>query len=171
MSAPASADLSRLRAGVHGAIRPQKPARCWRMYHPPIAIDASLMQLRFLPRHDGRRFRSRVEKVRNRETGNNAGAIGLAGFERPIMATTAVPADHYVRGLRFSVRPILQEPHGRAPQTPGGEVPKGQSLRGFAPQNWLPVAKAPFTLLMRLYSPKAEVLDGSWTPPAVRRVN
>jgi hypothetical protein len=37
--------------------------------------------------------------------------------------------------------------------------------------NWLPVAKAPFTLLMRLYSPKAEVLDGSWTPPAVRRVN
>lgn len=37
--------------------------------------------------------------------------------------------------------------------------------------NWLPVAKAPFTLLMRLYSPKAEVLDGSWTPPAVRRMN
>ena len=27
--------------------------------------------------------------------------------------------------------------------------------------NWLPVAKEPFTLLMRLYSPKAEVLDGS----------
>jgi hypothetical protein len=37
--------------------------------------------------------------------------------------------------------------------------------------NWLPVAKAPFTLLMRLYSPKREVLDGSWTPPPVRRVN
>jgi hypothetical protein len=37
--------------------------------------------------------------------------------------------------------------------------------------NWLPVAKAPFTLLMRLYSPKAEVLDASWTPPPVRRMN
>ena len=37
--------------------------------------------------------------------------------------------------------------------------------------NWLPVAKAPFTLLMRLYSPKADVLDGSWSPPPVRRVN
>jgi hypothetical protein len=37
--------------------------------------------------------------------------------------------------------------------------------------NWLPVAKAPFTLLMRLYSPKAEVLDGSWKPPSVRRVS
>ena len=30
--------------------------------------------------------------------------------------------------------------------------------------NWLPVAKAPFTLLMRLYSPRDEILDGSWTP-------
>jgi hypothetical protein len=37
--------------------------------------------------------------------------------------------------------------------------------------NWLPVAKAPFTLLMRLYSPKSDILDGSWTPPAVERVN
>jgi hypothetical protein len=37
--------------------------------------------------------------------------------------------------------------------------------------NWLPVARAPFTLLMRLYSPKAEVLDGSWSPPPVRRVS
>jgi hypothetical protein len=35
--------------------------------------------------------------------------------------------------------------------------------------NWLPAAKAPFTLLMRLYSPKAEVLDGAWMPPAVVR--
>jgi hypothetical protein len=33
--------------------------------------------------------------------------------------------------------------------------------------NWLPVAKAPFTLLLRLYSPKEEVQDGSWTPPLV----
>jgi hypothetical protein len=37
--------------------------------------------------------------------------------------------------------------------------------------NWLPVAKAPFTLLMRLYWPKNEVLDGTWTPPLVRRVD
>jgi hypothetical protein len=37
--------------------------------------------------------------------------------------------------------------------------------------NWLPVDKRQFTLLMRLYSPKAEFLAGAWTPPAVRRVN
>jgi hypothetical protein len=35
-------------------------------------------------------------------------------------------------------------------------------------QNWLPVGNAPFTLLMRLYSPKNEVLDGTWTPPPVK---
>jgi len=41
-------------------------------------------------------------------------------------------------------------------------------LVGSGDSNWLPVAKAPFNLLMRLYWPKAAVLDGSWTPPAVR---
>jgi hypothetical protein len=30
--------------------------------------------------------------------------------------------------------------------------------------NWLPIAKAPFTLLMWLYSPKAEFLNGDWVP-------
>jgi hypothetical protein len=36
--------------------------------------------------------------------------------------------------------------------------------------NWLPVARAPFTLLMRLYSPRSQVLDGTWRPPEIRRV-
>jgi hypothetical protein len=31
--------------------------------------------------------------------------------------------------------------------------------------------KTPFTLLMRLYSPKAEVLEGSWNAAGMRRVN
>jgi hypothetical protein len=37
--------------------------------------------------------------------------------------------------------------------------------------NWLPVDKKPFTLLMRLYSPKSEFLTGLWTPPPVVRVS
>jgi hypothetical protein len=37
--------------------------------------------------------------------------------------------------------------------------------------NWLPVDKKPFTLLMRLYSPKSEFLSGSWIPPPVARAN
>lgn len=35
--------------------------------------------------------------------------------------------------------------------------------------NWLPVGKTPFTLLMRLYSPREEFLEGNWSPPAVVR--
>ena len=45
--------------------------------------------------------------------------------------------------------------------TPGGEKEA----------NWLPVDKRPFTLLMRLYSPKPEFLAGAWTPPPVRKMN
>lgn len=48
---------------------------------------------------------------------------------------------------------------------------QADSPGGDKEANWLPVAKAPFTLLMRLYSPKAEILDGTWTPPLVKRVN
>jgi hypothetical protein len=37
--------------------------------------------------------------------------------------------------------------------------------------NWLPApASADFSLFMRAYWPKPEVLDGTWTPPAVRKV-
>ena len=35
--------------------------------------------------------------------------------------------------------------------------------------NWLPVAEGAFTLLMRLYSPREEVLDLTWTPPLLER--
>lgn len=35
--------------------------------------------------------------------------------------------------------------------------------------NWLPVGKVPFSLLMRLYSPREEFLEGNWTPPPVAK--
>lgn len=37
--------------------------------------------------------------------------------------------------------------------------------------NWLPAPKGDFSLYVRAYWPKAAVTDGSWTPPAVERVN
>ncbi len=37
--------------------------------------------------------------------------------------------------------------------------------------NWLPAPKGDFSLYVRAYWPKAEVLDGSWTPPAVRKLS
>jgi hypothetical protein len=36
--------------------------------------------------------------------------------------------------------------------------------------NWLPAPKGPFTLTMRIYAPKSEVLTGKWNPPFVTRV-
>jgi hypothetical protein len=36
--------------------------------------------------------------------------------------------------------------------------------------NWLPAPEGPMSILMRLYAPKIEVLNGSWSPPPVRRV-
>jgi hypothetical protein len=37
--------------------------------------------------------------------------------------------------------------------------------------NWLPAPDGDFSLFVRAYWPKAAVTDGSWTPPAVERVN
>ncbi|KHK99441.1 ATP synthase subunit alpha [Microbacterium mangrovi] len=36
--------------------------------------------------------------------------------------------------------------------------------------NWLPAPAGPFRPALRMYSPQAAVLDGSWMPPAIRRV-
>jgi len=36
--------------------------------------------------------------------------------------------------------------------------------------NWLPAPDGKFDLVLRLYWPKMEVLDGAWNPPAVHRV-
>ncbi|UCF21716.1 MAG: DUF1214 domain-containing protein [Gemmatimonadota bacterium] len=50
-------------------------------------------------------------------------------------------------------------------------------IQGEAPgrekdANWLPAPKAgPIKLALRLYAPRGSVLDGSWVPPAVQRVN
>lgn len=36
--------------------------------------------------------------------------------------------------------------------------------------NWLPTGQGPFNILLRMYSPKAAMLNGSWTPPPVKRM-
>ena len=36
--------------------------------------------------------------------------------------------------------------------------------------NWLPAPDGPFYMVMRLYGPEAEALEGEWTPPATNRI-
>ncbi len=43
----------------------------------------------------------------------------------------------------------------------------GEELKG----NWLPAPDGPFYMVLRLYGPDTEALDGQWTPPALIRVN
>jgi hypothetical protein len=45
-------------------------------------------------------------------------------------------------------------------ETPGGDKEA----------NWLPAPKGPFLLVMRLYWPKPEALEGKWTQPPLKRV-
>jgi hypothetical protein len=35
--------------------------------------------------------------------------------------------------------------------------------------NWLPAPKGPFSMIMRLYWPKAEAVEGKWTAPQLHR--
>jgi hypothetical protein len=37
--------------------------------------------------------------------------------------------------------------------------------------NWVPAPKDVFSLYIRAYWPKAEILNGAWTPPAVMKTN
>ena len=37
--------------------------------------------------------------------------------------------------------------------------------------NWLPAPEGPIYVVMRLYWPKKEALDGTWKPPVVQLVN
>jgi hypothetical protein len=36
--------------------------------------------------------------------------------------------------------------------------------------NWLPAPRGPLGITMRLYAPRPEVANGTWAPPAIRKV-
>jgi hypothetical protein len=45
------------------------------------------------------------------------------------------------------------------------EAPTNEAQRA----NWLPAPKGDFSLYVRAYWPKTDVMDGTWTPPAVKK--
>ncbi|HBE80949.1 MAG TPA: hypothetical protein DDW65_24645 [Firmicutes bacterium] len=40
----------------------------------------------------------------------------------------------------------------------------------IAASNWLPAPEGPFNLILRMYWPKDQVLNGAWLPPAILRI-
>jgi hypothetical protein len=46
----------------------------------------------------------------------------------------------------------------------GNVVPAGREA------NWLPAPAGPFSVMLRLYLPEDDVLEGRWTPPSIERV-
>jgi hypothetical protein len=74
------------------------------------------------------------------------------------------PLDRYALGDRSGMTP-----------NPDGSLTiyiQGESRGKDKEANWLPALKgAPFKLALRLYTPRGNVRDGSWVPPAVERAD
>ena len=46
-------------------------------------------------------------------------------------------------------------------------IQKDEPTDPIAKANWLPAPDGPIYMVMRLYWPKEEALNGSWTPPGI----
>ena len=75
------------------------------------------------------------------------------GFQVPTRSTGAP----WGTGTRCAHRWLPRPPYPAGRPRPGANA------------NWLPSPRGPFALFLRLYEPNAEVLDGRWRPPGVRR--
>ncbi len=49
-------------------------------------------------------------------------------------------------------------------------IQKDEPTESEQKANWLPAPNGPIYMVMRLYSPKEEVLEGKWAPPGIQRV-
>ncbi len=88
----------------------------------------------------------------------------LTMYELPRSLLVANPIDRYL--INSPMLPRLQR------DADGGLT---LYIRNASPgsekeSNWLPAPKGPFQVVLRLYWPKTEAVDGTWTAPPVRRV-
>ena len=49
-------------------------------------------------------------------------------------------------------------------------APRNESPRKDLEANWLPAPRGPFSVMMRLYWPKDEAVDGRWQAPPIERL-
>jgi len=61
-------------------------------------------------------------------------------------------------------------PDGSFSITVSREPPDASPSGGGTTDNWLPVGEGPYSLVLRLYEPKGEVLDGHYAPPAIETI-
>lgn len=87
----------------------------------------------------------------------------LTMYEQPASLLVANPLDRYL--LNSTMLPTFRR------DADGGLT---LHLQNASPgkereDNWLPGPRGPFSAILRLYHPRADALDGKWTPPALSR--
>lgn len=66
-------------------------------------------------------------------------------------------------GVR-SDEPLKRNPDGSFEILIQHDKPQGDT------SNWIPAPRGPFVLAMRVYRPNAQAANGSWTPPAIQKI-
>jgi hypothetical protein len=88
----------------------------------------------------------------------------LTMYSEPASLLVANPIDRYL--INSPMLPQLQrDADGGLTLIVQNETP-GKDKEA----NWLPAPKGPFSMIMRLYWPKDEAVEGKWTAPPVKRV-
>jgi hypothetical protein len=88
----------------------------------------------------------------------------LTMYEMPSSLLVANPIDRYL--LNSPMLPgFVRDADGGLTLLVQSETP-GKEREA----NWLPAPKGPFMMVMRLYWPKDDALEGTWTAPPLRRV-
>jgi hypothetical protein len=86
-------------------------------------------------------------------------------YDQPASLLVANPIDRYL--LNSTMLPQFKR------DTDGGLtlLIQNESPGKDKEANWLPAPKGPFSVIMRLYLPKQEALEGKWTAPPLKRVD
>jgi hypothetical protein len=75
------------------------------------------------------------------------------------------PIDRYL--INSTTEGLVYAVDGSLTITIQWEQPQDATKRA----NWLPAPDGPFYLVMRIYWPKEEALNGTWTPPPVNQID